>query len=255
MKVIILGTGTSQGVPIIGCRCRTCTSVNPKDKRLRTSAYIEADGQKLLIDTSADFRQQMLQNKIDDIDSVLYTHHHIDHIAGLDDLRQINQRFDKFIDLYGNKLTMEELAITFRYVFDERLIKHQAVPLVHMHPIENKPFKIGDVAIIPIEVIHGNLPIFGYRIKNFAYITDASFIPEEEEHKLKDLDVLVLNALRIRPHPTHFNLEQATELALKYGAKKTYFTHITHEMFHDEVNKSLPPNIALGYDSLTFELD
>ncbi len=119
----------------------------------------------------------------------------------------------------------------------------------------DKPFKIGDAEIIPIEVIHGKLPIFGYRIKNFAYITDASFIPEEEEHKLKDLDVLVLNALRIRPHPTHFNLEQATELALKYGAKKTYFTHITHEMFHDEVNESLPPNIGLGYDSLTFELD
>ena len=165
MKVIILGTGTSQGVPIIGCRCRTCTSVNPKDKRLRTSAYIEVDGQKLLIDTSADFRQQMLLNKIDDIDAVLYTHHHIDHIAGLDDLRQINQRYDKFIDLYGNKLTIDELSITFRYVFDENLIKHQAVPLVHMHTIENKPFKIGNTEIIPIEVIHGNLPIFGYRIK------------------------------------------------------------------------------------------
>ena len=255
MKVIILGTGTSQGVPIIGCRCRTCTSVNPKDKRLRTSAYIEVDGQKLLIDTSADFRQQMLLNKIDDIYAVMYTHHHIDHIAGLDDLRQINQRYDKFIDLYGNKLTIDELSITFRYVFDENLIKHQAVPLVHMHTIENKPFKIGNTEIIPIEVIHGNLPIFGFRINKFAYITDASFIPEAEEEKLKDLDVLVLNALRIRPHPTHFNLEQATELALKYGAKKTYFTHITHEMFHDEVNETLPPNIALGYDSLTFELD
>jgi phosphoribosyl 1,2-cyclic phosphate phosphodiesterase len=255
MKVTILGTGTSQGVPVIGCKCRTCTSVNPKDRRLRTSAYIEINNQKLLIDTSADFRQQMLLNKIDDIDAVLYTHHHIDHIAGLDDLRQINQRLDKFIDLYGNKLTMDELSLTFRYVFDENLISHKAVPLVHMHRIENKPFRIGDTEIIPIEVMHGSLPIFGFRIENFAYITDASSIPEEEEYKLKDLDVLVLNALRHRPHPTHLNIEQATELALKYGAKKTYFTHITHDVFHDEVNETLPKNIALGYDSLTFELE
>ncbi|MCB0722722.1 MAG: MBL fold metallo-hydrolase [Ignavibacteriae bacterium] len=255
MKVTILGTGTSQGVPVIGCGCRTCTSQNPKDRRLRTSAYIDIDGQKLLIDTSADFRQQMLLNKLDDVDAVLYTHHHIDHIAGMDDLRQINQRLDKFIDLYGNDLTMDEISITFRYVFDEYLINHKAVPLVNIHRIENKPFKIVNTEILPIEVIHGRLPIFGYRIHNFAYITDASYIPEEEEHKLEGLDVLILNALRIRPHPTHFNLEQATELALKYKAKKTYFTHITHDIFHDEISASLPPNIFLGYDGLTFELE
>jgi phosphoribosyl 1,2-cyclic phosphate phosphodiesterase len=255
MKVTILGTGTSQGIPVIGCTCRTCHSTNTKDNRLRTSALIEVDGQNILIDTSADFRQQMLMNHKDDVDAVLFTHHHIDHIAGLDDLRQINQQKDKFIELYGNSLTIDELSVTFRYVFDERLIEHKAVPLVHMHKIENKPFKIKDTEIIPIEVIHGRLPIYGYRIKNFAYITDASLIPESEEHKLYGLDVLVLNALRERPHPTHFTIEQATKLALKYGAKKAYFTHMTHEVFHDEVNEALPINIELGYDGLSFELN
>ena len=254
MKVTILGTGTSQGVPVIGCTCETCTSTNPKDKRLRTSAYIEIDDTSILIDTSADFRQQMLDNKFDDVDTVLFTHHHIDHIAGLDDLRQINQRLEKSIDLYGNSLTIDELSVTFRYVFDERLRSHMAVPLVDMHKIENKPFTVNGIDIIPIEVIHGRLPIFGYRIGNFAYVTDASFIAEEEEKKLEGLDVLVLNALRERPHPTHFNIEQATELAKKYGAKKTYFTHMTHEVLHDRVNAELPPGIELGYDGLTFEL-
>src|SRR5690606_9177179 len=255
MKVTILGTGTSQGIPVIGCTCRTCHSTNPKDKRLRTSALIEVDGQNILIDTSADFRQQMLMNHKDDVDAVLFTHHHMDHIAGMDDLRQINQQKDKLIDLYGNSKTIGELSITFRYVFDEILIKHQAVPLVHMHKIENKPFMINDTELIPIEVLHRNLPVLGYRIKHFAYITDASFIPEEEEQKLFGLDVLILNALRERPHPTHFTTEEATRLAQKYGAKKTYFTHMTHEVFHNEVNESLPQNIELGYDGLSFELD
>ena len=254
MKVTILGTGTSQGVPIIGCNCETCTSTNPKDKRLRTSAYIEIDDTKILIDTSADFRQQMLENKFDDVDAVLFTHHHIDHIAGLDDLRQINQRLEKSIDLYSNSLTIDELSVTFRYVFDERLRSHMAVPLVNMHKIENKPFTVKGIEIIPIEVIHGRLPIFGYRIGNFAYVTDASFIAEEEEKKLEGLEVLVLNALRERPHPTHFNIEQATELAQKYGAGKTYFTHMTHEVLHDKVNAKLPQGIELGYDGLNFEL-
>ncbi len=215
MKVIILGTGTSQGVPVIGCHCETCLSANPKDKRLRTSAYINVDGLKLLIDTSVDFRQQMLKNKIDDIDAVLYTHHHVDHINGLDDLRQITQKHKKVIDLYGNKTTIDEIKISFRYVLDEVLIGHHAVPLVKFHYIENKIFKIGDVEIIPVECLHGNLKIFGYRIKNFAYITDCSGISDKELEKLEGLKVLVINALRIRPHQTHFNLQQAIEIAKK----------------------------------------
>lgn len=254
MKVIILGTGTSQGVPVIGCKCETCLSSNSKDKRLRTSAYINVDGVRLLIDTSIDFRQQMLKNKIDDIDAVLFTHHHVDHINGMDDLRQITQKHDKVIDLYGNKKTMDELKVTFRYVFDEELIAHHAVPRVTFHEIQNEKFKIKDVEIIPIECMHGRLPIFGYRINNFAYLTDCSSISDEELLKLEDLKVLVINALRIRPHPTHFNLQQAIEIAKKLKPKKTYFTHITHDILHDKINASLPKGIELGYDGLELNL-
>ncbi|MDZ4711564.1 MAG: MBL fold metallo-hydrolase [bacterium] len=254
MKVIILGTGTSQGVPVIGCKCETCLSSNSKDKRLRTSAYINVDGVKLLIDTSIDFRQQMLKNKIDDIDAVLFTHHHVDHINGMDDLRQITQRHDKVIDLYGNKKTMDELKVTFRYVFDEELIAHHAVPRVTFHEIQNEKFKIRDVEITPVECMHGRLSIFGYRINNFAYLTDCSSISDEELKKLEDLKVLVINALRIRPHPTHFNLQQAIEIAKKLKPKKTYFTHITHDILHDKINASLPKGIELGYDGLELNL-
>lgn len=254
MKVILLGTGTSQGVPVIGCKCETCQSSNPKDKRLRTSAYIDADGMKILIDTSVDFRQQMLKNKIDDIDAVLYTHHHVDHINGMDDLRQITQKHKKVIELYGNTTTIDEMKISFRYVLDEELIKHHAVPLVKFNYIENKNFKLGDVEIIPIECLHGNLKIFGFRIRNFAYITDCSAISDDELKKLEGLKVLVLNALRIRPHPTHFNLQQAIEVAKKVKPKKTYFTHLTHDILHDKINSTLPKGIELGYDGLEFNL-
>jgi len=262
MKVTILGTGTSQGIPVIGCKCPTCLSTNPKDKRLRVSAYIEVPGYgmngndtlKILIDTSSDFRQQMLTNNFDDVDAVLFTHHHIDHIGGMDDLRQINQQKKKRIDIYGNQLTIDEIKTTFRYVLDQRLIDHNAVPLINFNYIDNSPFKINGLEIIPIEVYHGNLPILGFRIQNFAYITDASRIEESEFSKLQNLDVLVLNALRKRPHPTHFNLEQSIEAAKNTKAKQTYFTHITHDMMHDEVNAELPPEIQLGYDGLFFEI-
>jgi phosphoribosyl 1,2-cyclic phosphate phosphodiesterase len=254
MKIKIVGSGTSQGVPIIGCKCPTCLSENPKDKRLRASAYIEVGDLKILIDTSIDFRQQMLRAGITDLDVVLYTHHHVDHIFGMDDLRQINQRFRKFIDIYGNKLTLNEIKVTFRYALDEELIKYWAVPLVNFNYIENKNFNIKGVEVIPIEVYHGRIKIFGYRIGNFAYITDASKIPDAEMEKLGNLDVLILNSLRKAPHPTHFNLEQATEIALKVKAKKTYFTHITHDLIHEETNATLPENIELGYDGLEFEI-
>ncbi len=262
MKVTLLGTGTSQGIPVIGCPCATCHSTNPKDKRLRVSAYLEIPGYgingsdtlKLLIDTSSDFRQQMLTNNFDDVDVVLFTHHHIDHIGGMDDLRQINQQKKKKIDIYGNKLTLDEIKTTFRYVLDERLQKHNSVPLLNFNYIDLNPFKINGLEIIPIEFYHGNLPIYGYRIGNFAYITDASMIPESEFAKLQNLDVLVLNALRHRPHPTHFNLEQAVEVAKRLKPKQTYFTHITHDMAHEETNKTLPPEIQLGYDGLSFEI-
>lgn len=254
MKIKLVGSGTSQGVPIIGCNCDTCLSENPKDKRLRASVYIETGGVKLLIDTSIDFRQQMLRAGIIDLDAVLFTHHHVDHIMGMDDLRQINQRYRKYIDIYGNKLTLNEIKITFRYALDEELIKYWAVPLVNFNYIENKIFNVKGIDVIPIEVYHGRIKIFGYRIGKFAYITDASKIEDAELKKLGDLDVLILNSLRKAPHPTHFNLEQATEIALKVKAKKTYFTHITHDLKHDEINSTFPDNIELGYDGLEMEI-
>jgi phosphoribosyl 1,2-cyclic phosphate phosphodiesterase len=254
MKVILVGTGTSQGVPIIGCKCETCLSKNPKDKRLRVSAYIETEDSKILIDTSIDFRQQMLKYNITDLDAVLFTHHHVDHILGMDDLRQINQRLDKFIDIYGTKLTMDEIKTTFRYALNKLLISYKAVPLVHFHAKANKSFKIHNTKIIPVEVYHGYLKIYGYRINNFAYITDASDIKPKELEKLKNLDVLVINALRKRPHPTHFNLEQAVEIAKMLKPRKTYLTHITHDLNHAKTNKILPKNIRLAFDGLKFEL-
>ncbi|MEO6694223.1 MAG: MBL fold metallo-hydrolase [Ignavibacteria bacterium] len=254
MKVTILGTGTSQGIPVIGCSCETCISLNPKDKRLRTSAFINVDGLKLLIDTSIDFRQQMLTNNISDIDAVLYTHHHVDHINGMDDLRQITQKHGKFIDLYGNRNTIDEMKITFRYVFDEKLIKFNSVPLVKFHNIDNEKFKIRNVEIIPVECFHGDLKIFGYRIGDFAYITDCSSISEEEQQKLYGLKVLIVNALRIRPHPTHFNLQQAIEVAKKVRPEQTFFTHLTHDILHDKINATLPKGIELGYDGAEFQI-
>lgn len=250
MKVIILGTGTSQGVPVIGCGCETCKSTNVKDKRLRTSAYVDTGSKKILIDTSIDFRQQMLSNKIDDIDAVLYTHHHVDHIFGMDDLRQYTQRHDKHIDLYGNAMTMSEMKITFRYVMDEHLIRHKSVPLVKFIEIKNQPFEIGNVRVLPVEVSHGNIKIFGFRIGDFAYITDSSAIEPTELAKLRKLRVLVINALRIRPHPTHFNLQEAIEISKEVKPEMTYLTHLTHDLLHDKINATLPKGIELAYDNL-----
>lgn len=255
MKITVLGSGTSQGVPIIGCKCRTCLSDNPKDKRLRASVHIDVNGTGILIDTSIDFRQQLLRAGITDLDAILFTHHHVDHIFGLDDLRQINQRHKKFVDVYGNKHTLDEIKVTFRYALDEELIRYWAVPLMNFNYLENKEFEFRGIKIIPIEVFHGRLKIFGYRIGNFAYITDASEIPEPEMKKLEGLDTLILNSLRKAPHPTHFNVEQATEIALRVKAKQTYFTHITHDLNHDETNAELPEGLQLAYDGLEINID
>lgn len=254
MKIKVLGSGTSQGVPVIGCKCNTCTSINKKDKRLRASVFVETGDSKILIDTSIDFRRQMLDNNITDIDAVLFTHHHADHILGMDDLRQINQRLDKYIDVYGSKITLDEISLTFRYIFDEELIMHKCVPLVNLKVIENRKFKFRNTSIIPIEVFHGRIKIFGYRIGNFAYLTDCSFIPEKEYNKFENLDLLIINALRHKPHPTHFNLEQAVETARLFKPKQAYLTHVTHDINHDETNSALPENIQLAYDGLEITL-
>ncbi|MCI0472585.1 MAG: MBL fold metallo-hydrolase, partial [Ignavibacteria bacterium] len=202
-----------------------------------------------------DFRQQLLRANITDLDAILFTHHHVDHIFGLDDLRQINQRHKKFVDIYGNKMTLDEIKVTFRYALDEELIRYLAVPLMNFNYIDNSDFYIKSVKVTPIEVWHGRIKIFGYRIGKFAYITDCSDIPGTEMKKLYGLDLLILNSLRHAPHPTHFNLEQAVEVAQKVKAKQTYFTHITHDIIHDKTNAGLPPGIELGYDGLEINLD
>jgi phosphoribosyl 1,2-cyclic phosphate phosphodiesterase len=262
MRVIILGSGTSQGIPIIGCKCRTCTSLNPKDKRLRVSAYIEIkEGElnaeknlKLLIDTSSDFRQQMLSNNLDDVDVVLYTHHHIDHIMGLDDIRQINQLHKKAVDVYGNEETINYIRVSFRYIFDPNTYRGGGIPNIKTNVISLNKFTISGVEITPIWYFHGESKIFGYRIGDFAYMTDCSAIPDSEFVKLENLKVLVLDALRYKPHPTHFSIEQAIAAVNKIKPRQTYFIHMTHDILHDETNGQLPEGIQLAYDGLELNL-
>jgi phosphoribosyl 1,2-cyclic phosphate phosphodiesterase len=253
MKIEILGSGTSMGVPMAGCDCAVCQSTDPKDKRLRTSCLISLENYNLLIDTSADFRQQMLRSKVKKIDAVLYTHHHVDHILGMDDLRSYNLIHQMPIPLYGMPETLENIRITFRYAFNNQEAI-SSLPMLNLHPIDDQPFELGGVTITPIPLLHGKMPVYGYRIGYFAYCTDVSCIPETSFERLKNLEVLILGALRHRHHPTHFSIPEAITVAQKIGAKHTYFTHISHGVMHAETEASLPENIHLAFDGLTFEL-
>ena len=253
MKVTFLGTGTSQGVPIIGCKCSVCDSVNPKDHRLRTSVMVEENEKRFVIDTGPDFRQQMLRERVDNITAVIYTHEHRDHVAGLDDIRAFNFILKKKIDLYASKKTQEAIHQQFGYVFNEK--KYPGIPEVSLHTIENKPFSIEGVEFIPIHVKHLHLDVLGFRTGNFVYITDANFIPEEEKKKIYGSEVLVLNALRREKHISHFNLEEAIKLAQELKCKKTFFVHMSHQMgLHEKVEDELPENIHLAFDGLHLTL-
>lgn len=260
MKITVLGSGTSQGIPIVGCTCAACTSNDTKDKRLRVSVFVETDvnfnGKPLyiLIDTSPDFRQQMLQYKITDIDAVLYTHFHIDHIMGLDDIRQINQLHHKAVDLYANRETAYRLKQTFSYIFDENTYKGGGIPQVNLHTLDTQPFEIAGQKIIPLEYKHGPTTVFGYRIGDFAYMTDCNFIPEKEFSKLNGLKVLIIDALRYRRHETHFSVDEAIEVSKRINAEKTYFTHMTHDIVHSEASVKLPAGIEFAFDGLTLEI-
>ena len=249
MKFTFLGTGTSQGVPVIACECNVCQSIDFRDKRLRSSLHVKIDDQSFVIDTGPDFRQQMLRERIKHVDAIIFTHEHKDHTAGLDDIRSYNFKQKMDMPIYGHERVIDQLKKEFSYIFAEH--KYPGGPRIETNPINKTPFSINKIPITPIEVMHYKLPVFGFRFKEMAYITDAKSIAEAEKKKLKGLKVLVLNALQKTPHISHFTLDEAIEMAIEINAEKTYFTHISHKLgLHREVEKELPDNIHLAYDGL-----
>jgi phosphoribosyl 1,2-cyclic phosphate phosphodiesterase len=252
MRVTFLGTGTSTGVPVPTCSCAVCASSDPRDRRLRPSILVEWDGASVLVDTSTDLRTQALRVPIARIDAVLYTHHHADHILGLDELRLYNWRQRGAVPAYGLPDTLDRLARTFWYVFED-VESGGAKPAIERHRVDG-PFPLLGRTVIPVPVEHGALSILGYRIGRFAYLTDVSGIPSSSYPLLRDLDVLVLSALRPRPHPTHLHLAASLEEAARIGAPRTLLTHMGHEMPHAAVSEALPPGVELAYDGLVLDL-
>ncbi|MUP45839.1 MBL fold metallo-hydrolase [Gramella sp. BOM4] len=253
MQVIFLGTGTSQGIPIIGSEHPVCLSENPKDKRLRVSVLISWNEHNILIDCGPDFRQQMLANDVKHLDAIFYTHEHNDHTAGLDDIRPFFFRQGD-IPVYAHKRVLKALRKRFDYIFTTEN-KYPGAPGVIEHQIENKPFNFKGLTVTPINFMHNRLQVFGFRIEDFAYLTDLKSIEDEEVEKLQDLKVLVVNALRIEAHHSHFNLEEALEFIERVKPEKAYLTHISHMLgFHDEVEASLPEGVHLAYDNLKIKI-
>lgn len=254
MKITFLGTGTSQGVPVIACKCDVCVSRNAKDKRLRTSIFVEVGGVRVVVDTGPDFRQQMLREGIDNIDAVLFTHEHKDHIAGLDDVRAYNFLHNKHIPLYATASVHETIKREYQYAFVPE--PYPGAPLLELRTITcNSPFNVQGLEVIPIEVTHAGLPVTAFRFGDFTYITDANFISTESLQKVEGTRILVLNALRKNPHQSHFTLHEALEIGRKVGAEKLFLTHISHLMGkHNEVQRELPAGCFLAYDGLRLEL-
>ncbi|SDZ95262.1 MBL fold metallo-hydrolase [Psychroflexus halocasei] len=253
MKITFLGTGTSQGIPIIGSKHPVCLSQNSKDKRLRVSVMIEWDDYRYIVDCGPDFRQQMLRHDVDRIDGILFTHEHNDHVIGLDDIRPFYFR-QSDISVYAEDRVIGELKKRFEYVFQEEN-KYPGAPTLDVNLVDIESFKLKNMQVQPIRVYHNKLPVFGYRMNDFAYVTDAKTIPDSEMEKLKGLKVLVLNALRLKPHHSHFNLEEALEIISILKPEKAYLTHISHLLgFHDDVEAELPDNVHLAYDNLQIQI-
>lgn len=250
MRVTLLGCGTSSGVPAIGCDCDTCTSDDPKDKRLRCSCFIETHTANILIDTSPDFRQQALIHKINRIDAILYTHAHFDHIGGFDEIRGFNFINDSPIPLYLTEKTFKDLRRTFIYAFEEPEQIGGGVPMVDVNFIDTDIFKVNDVVITPIPMMHGKMETRGFKIGDFAYCTDANFIPDSSIELLRGIKILVLDALKYTKHSTHYNLEEAIEVANLIGAEQVFFTHLTHAINYSECGKTLGAGKNLAYDGL-----
>ncbi|QTE22904.1 MBL fold metallo-hydrolase [Polaribacter cellanae] len=252
LKITFLGTGTSQGIPMIASKDPVCLSKNLKDKRLRSSILISWNDVSYVIDCGPDFRQQMLRENVESIQGVLFTHEHADHTAGLDDLRPFCYQIGE-MPIYLNQQTLDSLKQRFQYIFSIEN-RYPGAPSVSPFVLDKNSFMLNDLEVQPIEILHGKLSILGYRFQQLAYLTDAKHINETEKQKLKNLDVLIVNALRIEAHPTHFNLEEALELVEELQPKRTYFTHISHKLgFHEEVSKKLPKNVFLAFDGLKIE--
>lgn len=253
ITVTFLGTGTSSGVPMIGCDCEVCSSKNPYDNRLRSSILVQSATTTFVIDTTPDFRYQMLRSNTKKLDAVLFTHPHKDHVAGLDDIRAYNYCQEKPMDVYANILTQKTLLNDFHYAFAEK--KYPGLPRIELHTINEAPFTIGDITITPIKVWHMKMMVLGFRMGNFTYITDANKIDDAEKDKIKGSEILVLNALRKEKHLSHFTLAEAITVANELLVPQVYLTHISHQLgLHNTINAELPSHIQLGYDGLTFSI-
>jgi phosphoribosyl 1,2-cyclic phosphate phosphodiesterase len=254
MKVTFLGTGTSQGVPVIGCTCKVCTSSSKKDKRLRSSILVQIESKNIVVDSGPDFRQQMLNAGINKLDALLLTHSHKDHIAGLDDIRAFNFIQKEAINVFATQQVEAQLKMEFAYIFDH--VKYPGIPELNIHTIKaNEDFVAAGLPITPIEVLHYKLPVLGFKFNKFVYITDANYIHPNEIEKIKNCEVLVLNALRLEKHISHFTLNEAIQMVKEINPRKAYFTHISHQLgLHQQVSETLPQNIHLAYDGLTIQL-
>lgn len=253
MKLTILGSGTSQGIPVIACDCEVCRSADKKDKRLRCSAMLEIEGKNIVIDAGPDFRYQMLRAGVKDIRAILLTHAHKDHIGGLDDVRAFNWIKQNAVDIYSDSRTREAVCKDYAYAFAEH--KYPGVPQMNLHTLSGETFKIDQIEVIPIPVMHYKLLVLGFRIRNFAYITDANFIPESSMRKLEGVEYLVINALRKEPHLSHFTLKQALEVIRQLNVKQAWLTHIGHQMgLAEKVSGELPANVSLAYDMMEVDL-
>jgi phosphoribosyl 1,2-cyclic phosphate phosphodiesterase len=251
LKATFLGTGTSQGVPVIACECITCRSADHRDKRLRTSLLVESSTTTVVIDAGPDFRQQMLRAEVKTLDAIVVTHEHKDHIGGMDDVRAFNFKSRKAINIYAEARVQKAIKQEYAYVFDEKA--YPGIPKFNLIDLPEFPFSVGDIRITPVRVFHGSMPIIGFRVGDLAYITDANYIPAEEMEKLIGVKYFVINALRKETHISHFSLRQAIEISRQISPRKTFITHIGHQMgLHIDVDKELPGDILLGYDGLSF---
>lgn len=254
IRLEFLGTGTSHGIPVIGCRCAVCTSANPKNQRYRPAILVDWKGKRILVDTPPELRLQLLRASVGDLDALLFTHTHADHLFGLDDVRAINQRRRRALPVYGSGHTLDRIQKQYDYVFVETPAGggKPALDLHEINPLD-APFFVDSLAIQPIPVLHGTLPVLGYRFGNLAYLTDTSAIPESSYGLLGDLDVLILDALRESPHPTHFSVSEALDVVRRLKPRRTFFTHICHDLDHDRTNGRLPAGVQLAYDGLVVE--